>query len=118
MSYELQERLTMAREAERDAKLAKLRAGHKNPFRLSENHLAALRDAAGRWDDGVWGGRKVWGGLAARGLVDLRRGRSTGKYGETLYNVIVGVKINKYGRRVVELMEGNGGFAPADWERA
>ncbi|AXH46925.1 hypothetical protein I5G67_gp089 [Mycobacterium phage Aminay] len=98
--------LSLMVENERNANMVKLAAGHKDPFRLSPRMIDALRAAAGRWDRTVLADRRTYGALADRGLVDLYSGRGTDRYGGTVYGVLVDVKINQHGRRVVELLDG------------
>lgn len=65
---------------------------------MSANMVAALDVAAARFDGAIVADRRTWGALWDRGLVDLLRGRSTGRYGNTVYNVIIGIYINDAGR--------------------
>lgn len=65
---------------------------------LSPRMIAALREADARWDHAITCDRRTWVPLWRRGLVDIRRGRSTGRHGQTVYNAIVGVTINDEGR--------------------
>jgi len=41
--------------------------------------------------------RTTWA-LYRRGLIDIRRGRGSGRHGETVHNAITGVKVNDAGR--------------------
>lgn len=71
---------------------------------LSATMRAALADAAVRWDRSVLTDRRTWAALYRRGLVELHRGRATGRRGETLYGVIVDVKINAAGNAAIEAL--------------
>lgn len=65
---------------------------------LSPAMRAALTGAAARWDRSITDcDRRTWRALYRRGLVELRRGLSTGRRGETVYNAIVDVKITDAG---------------------
>lgn len=66
--------------------------------KLTEAMRIALADAAARFDGAIVADRRTWSALHLRGLVNLHRGRGTGRYGETVYNVVVGVYINDAGR--------------------
>lgn len=73
--------------------------------------LEALRVAAGRSDAAVLADRRTWRALADRGLVDVQRGRGTGRLYQgpfrrsreyTTYDVVTGVYINDEGRAVLK----------------
>lgn len=64
---------------------------------LSTGMREALVAAVSRWDRSVLADRRTWSALYRRGLVDIHRGRGTGRSGETLYGVIVDVKVNDAG---------------------
>lgn len=68
---------------------------------LTPTMIAALADAAGRFDSCVVANRRTWGSLYARGLVYYNTGLGTNRYGGTAYDVIVGVYLTDAGRACV-----------------
>ncbi|AJK27394.1 hypothetical protein PBI_KRATIO_65 [Mycobacterium phage Kratio] len=89
-------------EAERSTNMVKLAAGHKNPFRLSDDMIEALRTVAPCGT--VICERRTSFALFRRGLVDIYRGRGRDRRGYQVYDAIVDIKINEHGKRVLELM--------------
>lgn len=66
--------------------------------KLTPPMIAALADAAARWDRSLAGAdRRTWQALRRRGLVDVRLGKGRDRHGRTTYNVVVDVKINDAG---------------------
>ena len=63
--------------------------------------IAALTEAANRFDSAVCADRRTWRALWNRGLVYYDTGRGTDRRGCTTYGVVVGVYLTHAGRACV-----------------
>jgi hypothetical protein len=72
------------------------------PKPITGRMRAILANAANRRDGAVTSvDYRTIGPLYRRGYVEYLRGRSTDRYGETAYNVVVGIYITDAGREAI-----------------